>query len=52
MGQELGQIDINNGPQQQGVFILFWKSELQCIKPTAKEEEEKKKRENMSEKAR
>ena len=29
MGQELGQIDINNGSQQQGVFVLFGKSELQ-----------------------
>jgi len=28
MGQELGQIDIDNGSQQQGVFILLWKSQL------------------------
>lgn len=48
MGQELGQIDINNGSQQQGVFILLWKSELQCNKPAPKEEEEKRRRENMS----
>ncbi len=48
MGQELGQIDIDNGSQQQGVFILLWKSELQCNKPAPKEEEEKRRRENMS----
>lgn len=36
VGQELGQIDINYGSQQQGVFILLWKSELQGNKPGRK----------------
>lgn len=45
MGQELGQIDINNGSQQQGVFILLWKCELQSNKSTKKYKEGTERRE-------